>query len=129
MNFLAIALGGATGSIVRYLLTVLLLPVLPAVSKGTYFWGTLLVNGLGCGLAGVMLSLKVKYEISDPLWNGISFGVLGGLTTFSTFTADTFKLFLQGEVGAGLMNVGLNLFICFAFIVLGYFLTQFFLSK
>tara|TARA_B100000700_G_C15050324_1_gene859924 strand:+ start:4145 stop:4552 length:408 start_codon:yes stop_codon:yes gene_type:complete len=81
---LAIALGGALGSVGRYILTV-------ATKEYTDLQGlgTLIVNTLGAFLLGMILGMaENRLEISEPIKNGLTIGLLGGFTTFSTFMYD-----------------------------------------
>jgi len=130
MNILLIGLGGACGAITRYLLTMALSPLGQSFPKGTLIWGTLLVNALGCFLAGIAMSLKMKHPEMNPLWlNGIMFGFLGALTTFSTFTSDNFKLFAENQNGLLFTNIAMNLVTCFSLLAVGYYFTNYLIQK
>lgn len=130
MNILLIGLGGALGAITRYLLSMALSPFGQSLSKGTLVWGTLLVNGLGCLLVGVMMTIRMKNPDINPAWlNGIVFGFLGALTTFSTFTSDNFKLFDENQIGLLFTNIAVNLVVCFALLAVGYYLSNYLIQK
>ena len=78
---LAVALGGALGSVGRYMLTA-------ATKEFTDLQGlgTLIVNTLGAFLLGMILGMtENRLELSEPIKNGLTIGLLGGFTTFSTF--------------------------------------------
>jgi CrcB protein len=79
-----IALGGAIGSVLRYLM----------VSAVGAPWGTALVNVLGSFAIGalfVVLDARTGWQLF------LMTGLLGGFTTFSAFSLDTLKLFEQGQ--------------------------------
>lgn len=85
MNIAAVAIGGAAGSVARYVL-------MTAVGQwlGTQFpYGTLTVNAIGCFTMGVLAELAVLvWSPSPELRALLMVGVLGGFTTFSSFTLD-----------------------------------------
>jgi CrcB protein len=84
-SLLLVALGGAAGSVLRHLVSVLALAQL-----GTGFpWGTLAVNVVGSGLIGVAAGLGVSGEARLLLVTGF----LGGFTTFSAFSLETGTLY------------------------------------
>lgn len=98
---LAVAVGGAAGSVARYLLqgwvqrrtseTSGWLPLLPT--------GTLAVNLLGCVAIGLLATLLQERVAVDPaLRSGLLIGVLGGFTTFSAFGWETLGLLRAGNL-------------------------------
>ncbi|TCP55967.1 CrcB protein [Tumebacillus sp. BK434] len=87
MIYGALIFGGALGALLR-LLTGLLLPF------GA--WTTLGINGLGCLLLGFFLPYTAGGRLPEPLRLGISAGVLGGFTTFSTFSVETLSFLHKG---------------------------------
>ena len=91
--FLAIGIGAATGAWLRWGLGMLLNPVFPTLPLGT-----LASNLLGGFLMGMALELLMRYAVLPPeLRLAITTGFLGGLTTFSTFSAETVSLLLREE--------------------------------
>lgn len=90
---LAIAAGAALGALVRWWLSLAFNSVLPALPLGT-----LLANLIGGLLMGVGIALLADFEsIPLPLRLGITTGFLGGLTTFSAFSAETISLLLRQQ--------------------------------
>ena len=92
---LAVAAGGAAGSVLRHLVNVLALswigPAFP--------WGTLTVNVVGCFLMGVLVETSaLLWSPSPELRAFIAVGFLGGLTTFSSFSLDVAVLYERGEM-------------------------------
>jgi CrcB protein len=95
VSFLAVGFGAFAGAVVRWLLGIALNPILPALPLGT------LVANLGGGLViGMMLGLFAHYETVPMVWRlAITTGFLGGLTTFSAFSAETVTLLLRQQYG------------------------------
>ena len=90
MNILYIALGGAIGSVLRYLM-------MGAVGRAfvsSFPYGTLAVNVIGSAIMGVLVGLLAKYlpENQHELRLFLAVGVLGGFTTFSAFSLDVVTL-------------------------------------
>ncbi len=106
----AVAIGGAMGSIARYLAVTGM-----AAWLGRAFpYGTLTVNVVGSFLMGVALALLVQRGLLGEPWRaGLMTGVLGGFTTFSAFAGETLVLAQQRPAAAAL-NIGLHLALCLA---------------
>lgn len=89
----AIAVGGIAGAESRYGLGV----VWPHPAAG-WPWSTLVINTSGCGLIGVLMVLITERFTPHPLLRPfVGVGVLGGYTTFSTFTVDVVTLAVHGQ--------------------------------
>ncbi|WP_117238564.1 fluoride efflux transporter CrcB [Thermus sediminis] len=92
-RYLLVALGGALGSLLRYALGAwvqgLLGPGFP--------WSTFFVNALGSFLIGVLVRLSLEGVLSGEARLFLAMGVLGGFTTFSTFSYETLILLQDGE--------------------------------
>ena len=83
LQLLVIGCGGAVGALMRYVLG----SRIALVAGNAFPWGTLIINVVGCFLAGLLLTLFVtRIPVSDLLRNGIQIGLLGGFTTFSAFS-------------------------------------------
>ncbi len=114
MILVSVAIGGAIGSVLRYLIQIQSINWF-----GTSFpYGTLLVNIIGSLLIGFLsFALVERVIVSEEVRFAILVGVLGGFTTFSTFSLETLDLILQGNfisaVGNVLISVGLCLLSCF----------------
>ena len=108
-HILAIAIGGALGSVLRFLASSWAYNRL-----GSDFpYGTLLVNVLGSLLVGVLYTLLVERSALDPIWRaGLVVGVLGGFTTFSAFSMETVNLIAGGEFPKALANILLSVCLC-----------------
>ena len=117
MNILFVALGGALGSVSRYLFGTWI----QSVSKSIDFpYGTLTVNLIGCFVIGFLSQLAEARGVFTSESRALVFvGVLGGFTTFSSFGNDTINLFRDGETFNALANVGANVILGLALVWLG----------
>ncbi|MDR0529857.1 MAG: fluoride efflux transporter CrcB [Zoogloeaceae bacterium] len=101
----AVASGAALGACARYLLGVFLNPLAPALPMGT-----LAANLLGGYLVGVFVGLVHCCSALGPLGKLFFItGALGGLTTFSTFSAETVERLLAGRLAEALTLVTAHL--------------------
>lgn len=115
---MAIAAGGALGSVLRYGLS---LWVQALAGRGFPF-GTLAVNVLGCLAMGFLFVLLDERTGASAVWRaGLLIGVLGGFTTFSAFSIETFNLIEQGALAKAAGNMAANLALCVGAIWLGVF--------
>lgn len=85
--FILVALGGALGSVFRYLVALWLKPAFAYL----FPWNTLLVNLLGCALIGACLAW-FSAQKNQEVQLFITVGVLGGFTTFSGFGVELFSM-------------------------------------
>lgn len=91
-NLILVATGGALGSCTRYLLCRLAVSFWPSAA------GTLIVNLLGCLIIGLLLGAAERWQLFSPaLALLLITGFCGGLTTFSTFSADAQALIVSGR--------------------------------
>ena len=94
--YLAIAVGGALGSVARYLCALATLSLLgPA-----FPWGTLSVNVAGSFLIGLYATLTEpdgRLFVSPTMRQGVMGGFCGGFTTFSIFSLETIRLLEAGQ--------------------------------
>jgi CrcB protein len=120
MMIVAIAIGGALGAMLRYVL------VGWAQMWGAGFpYGTLLVNVMGSLMAGIVyIVLMEKLALDSAMRGFILVGLLGSLTTFSTFSLETVHLLEAGEfVKAGLNSV-ISIVTCISATWLGFYATR-----
>ena len=118
---IAIAVGGAFGSVLRYGLSTW---VHTFAGRG-FPYGTLAVNVLGCLAMGFLFVLLVERMGESALWRaGLLIGVLGGFTTFSTFSIETFNLVEQGAMAKAAANMAASLVLCVGATWLGVILAR-----
>ncbi|MCL0081547.1 fluoride efflux transporter CrcB, partial [Peptococcaceae bacterium] len=87
--YLYVGLGGILGSISRYIISLLIIPV----NQIPFPWDTLIVNLLGCYLLSFLASLQLnRLKISAHLRSAILIGFIGSFTTFSTFSVEIMHL-------------------------------------
>jgi fluoride exporter len=119
MTYLWVALGGALGSIARY-----------ACSGAAVRWlgagfpyGTLFVNVSGSfaiGLLAALVASDGRPSLSPDARAFVLVGVLGGFTTFSSFSLETLNLMRSGALGAASANVALSVVLCLCGAWLGF---------
>ncbi|CZT34999.1 fluoride efflux transporter CrcB [Rhizobium sp. 9140] len=106
LNVLLVAVGGALGSVLRYLCGVASVRLMGA----GFPWGTLFVNITGSFLIGVLSEVIARrFGASPELRLFLVTGVLGGYTTFSAFSLDAAMLAEQGHFGSAVLYVALSL--------------------
>lgn len=105
MNALAVAGGAAIGALLRWWLGLGLNAIWPMLPLGT-----LLANWIGGYAIGVLAALvSLNAGISEPMRLFLITGLLGGLTTFSTFSLEAVTLLQRQLFGPALLHIGLHL--------------------
>jgi len=115
-HIMVVAAGGALGAVLRYLNSKLFTHIF-----GTPLpWATLIVNVVGCFLMGVAYMLLLdKYPASDSLRLFIMMGLLGALTTWSTFSMESVLMLSYGELAKGFTYIVLTIILCFLAFFIG----------
>jgi CrcB protein len=119
MTYLWIALGSAIGGAARYGCTDLAARWLGA----SFPWGTLIVNVSGSFLIGLLagvMSPDGRLLATPDVRAFLMIGILGGYTTFSSFSLETLNLARDGEWVFASANVALSVGLCLAAVWLGY---------
>ena len=115
INIICVGCGGFLGAISRYIISIY-------TSKQFLFkipLGTLIVNVLGGFLIGFIMELTIKNNfISPQLKLFLTTGIMGGLTTFSTFSYETIVLIKEGNILLAILNILLNLILSLLGVVL-----------
>lgn len=110
MNYLAIFIGGGLGSLLRYLIGI---PFYNIKLKG-FPLGTLVSNILACLIMSFFLVwLSGKSDIEEHYKKLVLVGVCGGLSTFSTFSLESIKLFKEGQIIVAILNIVISISLCF----------------
>jgi len=111
LAWLAVAVGGAIGSLARFWLTGLM-----TMLTGPQFpWGTLLINVLGSFVIGLVAGLTLtpaRVMMHPDLRIFLMTGICGGFTTFSSFSLQTLELLQAGEVAPALGYILGSLVLC-----------------
>jgi len=118
-KLLLVGIGGFIGSLSRYLVSGWVYQLFP---ERALPYGTLTVNVLGSLFIGILVALsETRYLfIGSNLRLLILVGILGGFTTFSTFSYETLSLFKDAEILRALINIALNVTMCLVAVWLGY---------
>lgn len=116
---LAVGIGGGLGAMAR-----LVAAGLAAALLGSAFpWGILLVNISGCLVMGLVAGSQLLDGV--PTWRAfVATGIMGGYTTFSTFSLDALQLMERREFAAAFGYIGGSLFGCLVAVAAGYFLAR-----
>jgi len=120
-QFLIIGVGGGLGSMFRFAVASL---IDSYVKKGgpPYFLGTMLVNITGCFLIGFIFTIsdtEGRFYLTPLQRQFIMIGILGGYTTFSSFTLQTLLLAQDGQWGQAAANVLFSVVLCLVGVWLG----------
>ena len=112
IQIISIAIGGALGALCRYGMT---MGISSLIGRG-FPYGTLVVNILGSFLMGAAYVIMVEEINVNSEWRvGITIGLLGAFTTFSTFSIETLNLLESGDA----FKAGLNILLSITFCMLG----------
>ncbi len=108
MNYLLVFIGGGIGSVLRFVIAILIgktniaLPI-----------ATLSSNLISCLIFGTIIyAYQEKNLIPDNYKHFVLIGICGGLSTFSTFSFETFELIKQGMTGWAIANIIISCLLC-----------------
>ena len=120
-NIILVATGGATGAILRFILT--------NFSKTLFtssIYGTFTVNILGCFLIGYLITSDFSKNINE---NFVKFfliiGLLGSFTTFSAFSFEIVNLIFSRKIFIAFIYISISIFVCILFTYLGMLINKF----
>jgi CrcB protein len=123
---LIVMIGGAIGTLARYVLSVLALPFSRELP-----WGTILINISGSfiiGLFGTLTLAHGRFPVSDNVRLFVMIGLCGGYTTFSSFSLQTFDLLRGGAVVRAAVNIAASITLCILAVATGHLLAAHFNS-
>ena len=120
-NIILVAAGGATGAILRFILT--------NFSKSLFtssIYGTITVNILGCFFIGYLITSDFSKNLNE---NFVKFfliiGLLGSFTTFSAFSFEVVNLIFSRKIFIAFIYVSISIFVCILFTYLGMLINKF----
>lgn len=117
-EIIAVLVGGAIGSLLRFLSSRAINEFMPK----NYPWGIWVVNILGCFVMGIFAGLILhKYINSVFIRTLLTIGLLGGFTTFSSFSLDTLVLAQNNQIGLALVYVFSTLLLTLGAVSLGFY--------
>lgn len=120
-KYTLVVVGGGLGSLLRYVVQ----GWGQALTKGTFPLGTMIVNVVGCFAIGVLnmvfaerIPIRMEYRV------GLTVGILGGFTTFSSFGWESFSMANEGQGFRAMMNMLLSVTLGFVAVWLGFRLAE-----
>ncbi len=117
---LIVMLGGALGTLARYTVSVLALPI----SKDLP-WGTIAINVTGSFIIGFFGTLTLahgRFPVSENVRLFVMVGLCGGYTTFSSFSLQTLDLIRGGAITRAGINILASVILCVAAVAAGHLL-------
>lgn len=120
---LSIFLGSAIGGSLRYLVSASLHSSIFSIK---HYHPTLLVNLIGCFLIGCLFAISAKYEWNEKLVGFSIIGILGGFTTFSSFSLDILKLIQNQDFTTAGVYILASVFLGLLLVFIGFKIGQIF---
>lgn len=122
---LYVALGGGLGSVLRYQFGRLVTQVIGVKNAADFPWATLGVNVIGSLVMGLLVGLLARHGSQGETWRLlIGVGLLGGFTTFSSFSMEMVLLAERGMIGSAIAYAAVSLVVGIGAMVLGLAVTR-----
>jgi len=115
---LIVMAGGALGTLARYAVSVLAMPISRDLP-----WGTVIINVTGSLIIGLFSTLTLangRFPVSDNMRLFVMIGLCGGYTTFSSFSLQTLDLLRSGAAVRACINVAASVVLCIGAVALGH---------
>jgi CrcB protein len=121
LGFLVVFLGSGMGGMARHGIGIVAL----RVTGATFPWSTIVINVIGSALMGLLIGLFAAKSIDNAeLRLFATTGILGGFTTWSTFSLDAVTLWERGEIGAAIGYVIASLVLSLVVLTIALVLTR-----
>ncbi len=115
---LIVMAGGALGTLARYAVSVLAMPISRDLP-----WGTVIINVTGSLIIGLFSTLTLangRFPVSDNMRLFVMIGLCGGYTTFSSFSLQTLDLLRSGATVRACINVAASVLLCIGAVAVGH---------
>jgi len=125
VNICVVCAGSALGGGLRYLVSLF------TAERGwtSFAWPTLIVNVVGCFLIMLIVTIGGVVTMRTNVRLFLTTGIMGGLTTYSTFDFDTTKYFQDGAPAMAFLNIAVTLVACFVAGLLGIVLAHWLIGE
>jgi CrcB protein len=120
-KLLIIAIGGGIGTLARYIVSGLDYKY----SSGVFPVSTLVVNLSGSFIIGLLWGFSERFSVSPNLRMFLFIGILGGYTTFSTLSLETFNLLRDNEYRIAFLNVLFSNILGVVLVFAGFFISKY----
>jgi len=115
-QLIAVALGGAAGAVLRWLMA----SGIQKMAGGAFPWGTFAVNALGSFLLGFLFVWLIERSTASELVRlAVTVGFLGAFTTFSTYSLESIRLLQEGAFALAFGNIMGQVLVCLLLTWLG----------
>jgi CrcB protein len=116
LNYFLVFIGGGLGAAARYWMS----GAVYRLVEPDFPYGVLAVNIVGCLMIGfLMTGFEERFMINPSLRIFLTIGILGGFTTFSSFSYETISLIKDGEFFYAAANIGASVILCLTASYLG----------
>jgi CrcB protein len=123
-NCLLVMIGGALGTLARYVISIMALPISRDLPLGTI--GINILGSFIIGLFGTLTLAHGRFPFSENARLFVMVGLCGGFTTFSSFSLQTFDLMRNGAIVRAGLNVAVSVVLCIGAVALGHMIAQHF---
>lgn len=114
MNFILVFIGGGLGAVARFIIS-------ECIGKNNQGFplATLMANLLSCVVLGYLIGMTMEKSLEPKYSLLLMTGFCGGFSTFSTFSAENYKLLENGNYGLAFVYTALSIILCLGAVFLG----------